>query len=815
MVGREATVAEISSLLRANRFVSIVGPGGMGKTTVAVAVAHALAESFDNSVHFVDLATVHDQSLVGTAMSSAVGCPVQAEDPLEALLSFAGDKPMLLVLDNCEHLIDGAATAAEWLTRAAPQVSVLTTSREALRAEGENVYLLSPLESPQQVDALTAANALLSPAVQLFMERAAASGHRTPLSDDDAPIVAQICSRLEGIALAIELAASRVGAHGIRGTANLLDNRFRLLWHGRRTALPRHQTLSAMLDWSFNLLSEPEQDTLCRLSVFVGNFTLAAALSVAANTDAEVALAASLIGSLVAKSLVWASHRDGAMHYRLLDATRAYAAVKLVEREEANEIARRHAAYCVRFIPSCMPRSWALAGPDVPHIDEIRAALAWCFSEAGDAGLGIDLAVQSASLFFHLSLLGECKRWAERAMSALREADRNSERELVLLQASATSAMFTLGNSNDIRAAIDRALTLAVRLGRRERELHLLVGLSIFATRIGDFRLAVSTAERCVSVAGQAGDPAGRALAEWLLGVAQNWLGDQAAAQHHCERGFEIAAAAGIGEAHFFGYDQRVRALAALARALWLRGLSPQAVTAANSAVEEAIARGHPIDICFSYIYTFPVVLWIGDLAQAEERIAQLIGHATRFSLAPYRATGDALRGELAIRRGDAATGIQLLRGAIAALNADRNCTLVASFSRALAEALASIGQFDDALVTVRYAIASVVERGGTFEIPDLLRAEGEILLASPQADVGAAEDALSRAIEYARRQSALLWELRAAIPLARLWATQGRASQAHAMLDGVLGNFPEACDSAEVSEARTLRDRLGEAPPP
>ena len=334
------------------RFVSIVGPGGIGKTTVAISVAHALLDGFGGAICFVDLAALTDSRLVATAVASALGFMVQTKDPLRGLLAFIGDKRLLLVLDNCEHVIDAAALLAERVVSEAPQAHVLATSREALRAEGEHVHLLHALDCPPENARLTATEALQYPAARLFMERAAASGHDLALNDTDAPIVAAICRRLDGIALAIELAAGRAGLHGIRGTAALLDNRFKLLWRGRRTALPRHQTLNAMLDWSYNLLSDHEQRVLCRLAVFVGDFTLGAACFVASEAEADAAEITDAVASLVAKSLISPALNGGSPYYRLLDTTRTYAAAKLAERGEANRVARRHATVFFRGISS-------------------------------------------------------------------------------------------------------------------------------------------------------------------------------------------------------------------------------------------------------------------------------------------------------------------------------------------------------------------------------------------------------------------------------------------------------------------------------
>jgi predicted ATPase/DNA-binding winged helix-turn-helix (wHTH) protein len=344
MVGRDDTVRALSAQLMTRRFVSIVGPGGMGKTTVAVSIAHALIDDFEGAVFFVDLGALTDPGLVPTAVPSALGIMMQAQDPFLSLLAFLGDRRVLLLLDNCEHVIDAAAALAEPVVSEATQAHILATSREALRVEGEHVHLLYPLDGPLNDVGLTAAEALTFPAVQLFMERAAASGHRSELSDADAPIVAGICRRLDGIALAIELAASRVSSHGIRGTAELLDNRFKLLWQGRRTALPRHQTLNAMLDWSYNLLHERDKLVLCRLSVFVGVFTLKAALSVA-GTEANDAEVADALANLVAKSLISPTTIGESTYHRLLDTTQAYAAGKLADYGEADNTARRHAIY--------------------------------------------------------------------------------------------------------------------------------------------------------------------------------------------------------------------------------------------------------------------------------------------------------------------------------------------------------------------------------------------------------------------------------------------------------------------------------------
>jgi predicted ATPase/DNA-binding winged helix-turn-helix (wHTH) protein len=329
MVGRDGAIQEISGRLATDRFVSIIGPGGIGKTAVAVSVGHRMLSEFDGAVSFFNLGPLNDRMLVPGAVASALGLQVKANDSIPCLINFVRDKRILLIFDNCEHVIDTVAALAERIFQEAPQVHILATSREALRVEGEHVLRLPPLEAPPDDPGLTAAQALGYPAVQLFVERMAASGQRYKMGDLDAPIVGRICRRLDGIALAIELVAGRVSAYGIRETASFLDDRPWFFWKGRRTALLRHQSLGAALDWSYDLLAVFERAVLHRLSVFTGEFTLQAAESVAADDDIDGKQVVVAVANLVAKSLAAADTSGATTRYRLLDTTRAYVLARL------------------------------------------------------------------------------------------------------------------------------------------------------------------------------------------------------------------------------------------------------------------------------------------------------------------------------------------------------------------------------------------------------------------------------------------------------------------------------------------------------
>jgi predicted ATPase/DNA-binding winged helix-turn-helix (wHTH) protein len=813
MVGRDGIVRTLSEQLMLCRFVSIVGPGGMGKTTVAVSVAHMLFDDFDGAVFFIDLAALTDPELVPTAVASALGLIVRTPDPIVSLLAFINNRKMLLVLDNCEHVIDLAAPLAERVVSETPKAHVLTTSREALRVEGEHVHLLYALDCPPKDVDLTAAGALRYPAAQLFMERAAASGHASELSDADAPSVARICRRLDGIALAIEVAASRTGSYGIRGIEKLLDNRFSLLWQGRRTARPRHQTLNAMLDWSYNLLSDHEQLVLRRLSVFVGDFTLQSACSVASEADAYAGEATSAIVSLAEKSLIIATEINGSTYYRLLDTTRAYAAAKLAERGETDQIARRHAINYSEILERDELIQSKFGEHDLsgyaPHIGNVRAALEWAMSEHGDAAVGVGLAAWAAPLFIGLSLLDECKGWCEWALDALDGADRGTRQEMILQEALALSLMFTSGNNDQVRTAIERGLALAEALEDQLHQMQLLAGLNNLLPRFGDFRGAVALAEKRCIIAQRVQNMADLAMAEWVLGKFLHMLGDQAAAQLHCENGMTCSVELPGFNANLFGFDHRVFGLLGLARALWLRGFADQALKTAQKAIDEATSHNHPVSICSSLIYGSSAFLWAGDFEKTGDLIEQLITNSERHSLGPYRALGLALKGELAVSRNDPEAGVELLRSALATLEAVQHKGMTMVFLGALAEGLRKTLQIEEAFLTITEAIARAKTYGGTFYLAELLRVKAQILVTMPRQDRSLAVDCLNEALTVAREQSALALELRSATTLAQLLAECGQHDQARHVLTTVYDRFTEGFGTADLRIARQVIEEL------
>jgi predicted ATPase len=315
--------------------VTIVGAGGIGKTTVALAVAETLIPSFEDGVWFVDLAPLGDPRLVPSMLATALGVTVDPKRTVAQLIDLLRHKKILLVLDSCEHVVAAAATLAEQLLAGVPGVCILATSREPLRADGERVHRLPPLAFPSDPTGLSVSDVMAYASVQLFVERAAARVDGFHLSAGDAPVVADICRKLGGMPLAIELAAARVDAFGICQLAALLDDRFRILNQGRRTAQPRHRSLDAALDWSYEFLPETERLLLLRLSAFANAFSLDAALALAGDDMADIVDG---IANLVAKSLISADVGGGIVQYRLLDMTRAYVQRKRAESDALGKL---------------------------------------------------------------------------------------------------------------------------------------------------------------------------------------------------------------------------------------------------------------------------------------------------------------------------------------------------------------------------------------------------------------------------------------------------------------------------------------------
>src|SRR6266850_3149407 len=423
LIGREAELGQVTALVIEHRLVNLVGAGGIGKTRLVLEVARHLLPRYPDGVFVAQLGPLSSPELVPATVASALGLTHVADTvSAEGVARAVGTKKLLLVIDNCEHVIEAAAGMAEALLRASPGVSLVATSRETLRVPGEYVYRVPSLDVPAE-DNQDMDDVFRYGAVKLFVSRARAAEPRYVAEGRVAAATAAICRRLDGIPLAIELAATRIVGFGVEGVAARLDDRFRLLTGGRRT-LPRHQTMRATLDWSYELLSESERVVLRRLGVFVGAFTLDAVSAVAAGVDIPASQVADSVANLVGKSLVSTDVGGAIVYYRLLETTRAYAREKLIGGAEFDHFAQRHAEYLRDLFEHAEAEletrptaEWLSVYR--PHIDDLRTALDWAFSPSGDVGVGVALAAATAPLWTLLSLLTECRARVEQAIAAL------------------------------------------------------------------------------------------------------------------------------------------------------------------------------------------------------------------------------------------------------------------------------------------------------------------------------------------------------------------------------------------------------------
>jgi predicted ATPase/DNA-binding winged helix-turn-helix (wHTH) protein len=822
LIGRADAVSEIVARLNRHRFVTIIGPGGIGKTLVALAVAEQAAASYEDRVHVVDCAPLLGASLVARKLASTLGLEIAEDDPTRGLVAFLRGKRLLIVLDCCERVVEAAAVLVENLLRGAAEVGILATSREPLRAEGESVYRLPPLEVPPGLIDLIAEDALTYPAVQLFVERVASSVGRFELSDAEAPVVADICRKLDGIALAIELAAGRVDVFGLLGVAKRLEDRVRLLTHGRRTALPRHQTLAAALDWSYEALPESEQAVLRRLSVFAGGFALDAAQAVATDDLVVSSDIVEVVASLVSKSLVNADFATAIARYRLLDTTRAYALKKLTESGEFDHTARRHAKHIQYLLERASADAAKSSSMDAAAqlsvesqiVDEARTAIDWAFSAGGDIELGVAFTVLSVPLWTHLSLNGECSRYVEKALLAGRPSfGRNDRREMQLLAALGASLVWTKGPGPEADAAFTNALKIAESLDDSDYQIRVLWGLWSSHFNSGRIRMSLDTARKFRDVAAIHDDTAASLVGERTIGMSLFYLGDHTKSRHHAEL---------MLRRHFrpedrshtivrFQFDPRIVSRTLLSKLLWAQGFPDQAMDEVHGVIEEATSVGHAMSLALALAQSAcPVTLLSGDLAAADRFIRLLLKHSMEHALDLWHAWGACFGAMLLIARGSPDEGVKALHSTLDALPRGAFFAHYAGIHAALAEALGRIGEISKGHATIDDALMRCQRDEERWYMAEFLRIKGELLrLEDTPKTAQEADEHFRRSLDCARQQEALSWELRTSISLAKLYHGQGCINEARDVLTPVYSRFKEGFRTTDLRAAKALLKAL------
>ncbi len=799
LVGRHEAVAQLTEFVRQQRCLTVVGPGGMGKTAIAHAVMEAVSPTFGAEVYFLDLAPITDGALIASTLAIALGAPVLDGDALPVLLAKLQERTALIVFDSCEHVVDRVAELVEQLLSGGSDLHVFATSREPLRATGECVYRLAPLAVPAAP--VTREIALSYSAVQLFMERAFANVDHAGIPDEDVFHVVDISRRLDGIPLAIELAAGRAEFFGTAGLAAQLEDYFNTLVRGRRTATPRHQTLRATLDWSFDMLPCEEQTLLARCSIFRGSFTLDAAVEIIAcgRIDRPAVLAG--LANLHAKSLINTVSIKNGMQYRLLDTTRAYATEKLTMHGTNDVVARRYAEYSLRFLGNAqadweaLPASAWLAryGSCIEHV---RAGLDWAFGPAGDVVTGVMLTVISAPLWFQLSLMSEYRARLDRALSSATAHADGRRWTMMLNLALGHVLLHALGTDDGgaCSAAFRTALYLADQLGDRACHMRALYGACTEAIFRGNYAAALDFAEKYGVSAERDGNEAENMIHVHLMSLTLLYLGQHNAAVQYVDRMIgHLLPHAPRTQNNGLQFDQRISSLAIQAGVLWMRGYPDQALSVVATAVKEGQELAHGISLSLALTAACAIATWCGAKEALRSYVDALLAVSTSGELPNWVFWGRVYRSVWLLEYSPNDPGLESL----AAIESSPYCRPLQIDTMALAH---------PGLLTARAIERASQARAGWCH-PEVLRHEAAAAINEARPLV--AEAKLQRALAIARQQGARGLELRVAHSLALLWHSQQRGPEALELLQSAYDTFTEGHGTRDLLSAAALLGTL------
>lgn len=802
IVGREEAIRLIADQVLRRRLLTIAGSGGVGKTAVAVAVAQRVLDTESHPVVFVDLAAIDDPALVPAALATSIGVSIATSDPLGSLVALLGDSRILLVLDNCEHLIGPVAALVDKILKGTTNLRILATSREPLLTERECVYRLPPLPVPAETGVLSAAEALSSPAVQLFVELASAGCDSFALTDANVQTVIRICRGLDGLPLALQLVAAQLPVFGLEGLAAQLSDHLLLLTRGRRPTRPQHESIRAMLDWSYGMLCEQEQKLLRAVAVFKSAFPIesAAAVMFAEGTARGEVLETLL--SLAEKSFITTDVSGPDVLYRLLHVTRAYATEKLVEAREQGIVLRRHAERCCAVLHAAQAE-WETMTRDEwlsryrYMMDDVRAALDWAFSVGGDLDLGVALTTVSLPFGFQLCQIAEFKRRAELALERLARASPPQwVAELRLNVALGALYKNTEDSEEGFLRAYARAEELADRVGVAKYKVETLVARTVSNLEKGDTPAALAASDELLNIAAQMSDPVAQLIADRAAAQARHFAGQQARAREFAARVLaHPARSIPLAYSHA-AIDRRVWMRIVQARALWLEGLADQATLVAEESLQFAAADG-PFAKCQALaLAAAPIAFWRGDLAVARRLVEDLVQHCRRYTLTRWLKLGLCYELAASVLTGDSASSLH--RGSHGPFAWPANPLHY--------DLLATVCDDWVDSETIRRA-----ERGlSGWCVPEVLRVSGELALRSGEPAAKAkAHGYFRRSLQIAAEQQALAWELRTTISLARLWQNEGGSAQARAALTAVSARFSEGFGTADLIRARRLLDTM------
>ncbi|WP_119681697.1 ATP-binding protein [Indioceanicola profundi] len=807
LIGRNALLAQIRRQLRRQRLVTLVGPGGGGKSALAMQIAARTVRD-GGDVEFIDFSPLNGGDLLTTHIASHLGLAGNSLDATATILRYVADRRMLLVLDTCEHVIAAAARFANAVLAAAPDVRILATSREALRVADEHVRPVHGLTVPT-IGEITLREVLASPAGQLLGRRAEAASADVRFGEDDAPAIAEICRTLDGLPLAIEFAAALVPHFGAKGLARGLADRFALLKNGYRTALLRHQTLRATVDWSYRLLTDHERVVFRRFGVFSSAVPWDSAVDLLPLRDLDSGVVSEALRALAAKSLIEIMPSGDGIRCRMLDTTREFARAELETCGELDVMARHHAEYWAAWLETWAPDAAERAGrwQDCEAVlANVRSALNWCWSDNARHALGIRLSLAAVPLWANLSLIGETIENVERALDASDVSDQHAT--LRLYAALGGALMNIYGGGERVTQVWTRVLHLAEQRDVGAR-LQALWGLWVGHRNDGDVRNALEIAEIYARLAGDADDSRFIALGDRMRGVSYFFVGRFAEARACIERTLAgTPPAKRRAQIAAFQFDQAIAARCFQAQIAWMQGYPDLAMTVAAKNVEDAVACDHAGSLSYALSEgACPVALHNGDFDSLERFVALLLTRTRGPGLEIWHTLGRCFESLLLLRLGNKAIGLQQLEDVLCELRANRHGPIYTLALGEFALALADAGRAPEAESVMRAAFTRLERNGELWCSPELKRIKAELAVRS-----GGTEKALhwfAQSLRESREQGAVAWELRAATGLARLHLDKGCDQRAADALAAVLARYSEGTGTKDVLAARAVLDAL------
>lgn len=793
LVGRSAVVGNLSSQLSRRRMVTIVGPGGIGKTSVALAVAESWADAETIERVFVDLSTTTEPERLWTIAAAALGADFPSEPRAHVLRSIRAS-PTLIILDNCEHVVEAAARFAETVLNAANSVRVLATSREPLRILDEWVHRLAPLDYPEEDAPVTASEALEFSAIALFVERVIANQDGFQLTDAEVPATLEICRRLGGIPLALELAAARADLFSLAQLAQGLNDRFGILTRGRRTAFARHQTLRGLLEWSYQLLSPTEQSLLRRLSVLPSTFDISDAAELAwRNTEAS-GVHLDGVTNLVAKSMLTVDVSGEAARYRFNETTRAFALEELGRCGEADDAFLSLANYMLKQLIAPQASDEGKRPEWLERcrrsLENVRAALDWALSQARDLSAGLNLVMAALPVWLFLSRLVENREFLELALKALVQQHRDRHHdELALETAIGLSFYYGTGPTPGVIAHLERALSIARSLSEKPQELSILWMLYGISGNWGDYQAAIGFAGDYALSARNVSEPAIKLKQHRILARAWHDLGSHANALLELDQAFANSASPiATTTLNAYEIDDMTAALAVRSRVLWISGQVDDALAVAEECLQRGLRVDHAQSICWALTFNLcPIAIWCGDVTLAGRFAAIASTHSEK--------TFEHWHGW--------ARMYQVALG-------DLRMPSPPAFPKLFAE---MIPAQEDLFATFSPVFAS--PRLFTRPPPgtpswctaELLRVDAEV--DRPRRAKDQKEFLLRRAYGLAEGQGARSWQLRLATSIARQRQSEDDVSSAREVLEPILASFKQGHLTADWKIASQLAESL------